>query len=112
MHRRRGRLILGMRGTQFADLGQPSLPAGSYTIELTFNLPGVRAFRQKAVLTALVACGRSKYLQPIRPLVATMARAPALAIPPSATQTSDFAPHLFGGIRSYGEARRTLSCAR
>jgi hypothetical protein len=107
-----GKRLRAERGTQFASLGQPSLPAGSYTVGLTFNLPEAHAFRQKALMTAQVACGDSKYLQPIRPLVTTMARATALAIQPSATETSAFAPHLFGGIRSYGEATRTLSCAR
>jgi hypothetical protein len=106
-----GKRLRPERGTQLASLAQPSLPAGSYTVAVTFNLPQARAFRQKAVMTALVACGHSKYLQPIRPLVTTMARATALAIQPSATETSVSAPHLFGGIRSYGEATRTLSCA-
>jgi hypothetical protein len=41
-----------------------------------------------------------------------MARVPALTIQPSANETSVSVPHLFGGIRSYGEATRTLSCAR
>ena len=107
-----GKRLRPERGMQLASLAQPSLPAGGYTIAVTFNLPQARAFRQKAVMTALVACGRSKYLQPIRPLVTTMARATALAIQPSATETSVSAPHLFGGIRSYGEATRMLSCAR
>jgi hypothetical protein len=107
-----GKRLRAERGTQFASLEQPSLPDGGYTIELTFNLPEAGTFRQKALMTALVACGHSKYLQPIRPLVTTMARATALTIQPSATETSVFTPHLFGGIRSYGEATRTLSCAR
>ena len=106
-----GKRLRAERGTQLVALGQPSLAAGGYTIEVTFNLPKPRAFRQKALMTALVACGHSQYLQPIRPLVTTMARAKALAIQPSPAQTSVFAPHLFGGIRSYGEATRTLSCA-
>jgi hypothetical protein len=107
-----GKRLRAERGTRFAALGQPSLPAGGYTVDLTFNLPEARAFGQKALMTASVACGRSKYLQPIRPLVTTMARATALSIRPSATETSVSTPHLFGGIRSYGEATRTLSCAR
>jgi hypothetical protein len=100
------------QGTRFAALGQPSLAAGGYTVDLTFDLPEARTFRQKALMTASVACGRSSYLQPIRPLVTTMARATALSIQPSATETSVSTPHLFGGIRSYGEATHTLSCAR
>lgn len=107
-----GKRLRAQQGTQFATLEQPSLPAGGYTVGLTFDLPEAHAFRQKALMTALVACGHSKYLQPIRPLVTSMARATALAIQPSATETSVSVPHLFGGIRSYGEATRTLSCAR
>jgi hypothetical protein len=107
-----GKRLRPERGTQLASLAQPPLPAGGYTVDLSFNLPGARAFRQKALTTALVACGRSKYLQPIRPIVTTMTRAPALTIQPSASVTSVSAPHLFGGIRSYGEVTRTLSCAR
>jgi hypothetical protein len=105
-----GKRLRAERGTQFATLVQPSLPAGGYTIGLTFDLPQARAFRQKALMTALVTCGRSKYLQPIRPLVTAMSRASGLTIQPGAAETTVSAPHLFGGIRSYGEATRTLSC--
>ena len=107
-----GKRLRPERGTQLATLAQPPLPAGGYAVDLTFNLPAARTFRQKALMTALVTCGHSKYLQPIRPLVTTMTRATALAIQPSATATGVSAPHLFGGIRSYGEATRTLSCVR
>jgi hypothetical protein len=41
-----------------------------------------------------------------------MAQVPPLTIQPSANGTAVSTPHLFGGIRSYGEATRTLSCAR
>jgi hypothetical protein len=67
-------------------------------------------FREKVIYTASVSCGHSKYLQPIRPLVTTMRGARALTLQTSATSVS--IPHLFGGIRAYGEAMRTLSCAR
>lgn len=107
-----GKRLRSERGTQLASLAQPPLPSGGYTVALTFNLSQARTFRQKALMTALVTCGHSKYLQPIRPLVSTMAGATALAIQPSATATSVSVPHLFGGIRSYGEATRTLSCVR
>jgi hypothetical protein len=107
-----GKPLRAQPGTQFADVGQPPLSAGSYTAELAFNLPEARAFQEKVLYTALIACGHSKYLQPIRPLVTNMARVPALTVQPSATPTSFSVPHLFGGIRSYGETTRTLSCAR
>jgi len=97
---------------QFAVVGQPALSPGGYTAALAFNLPEARAFREKVLYAALISCGRSKYLQPIRPLVTSMARVPVLTIQPSANETGFSVPHLFGGIRSYGEATRTLSCAR
>ncbi len=98
-----------LRGTQFAIVGSPALSPGGYTVALTFSLSEVRAFREKVIYTALIACGRSKYVQPIRPLVGSMSRVPAFTIQPSADATSFSVPHLFGGIRSYGEATRTLS---
>ena len=45
-------------------------------------------------------------------LVTSMTRARALTLQPSANETGVSIPHLFGGIRAYGEATRTLSCAR
>ena len=96
---------------QFALVGQPSLSAGDHTAELTFNPPQARTFREKVLYAASVSCGRSKYLQPIRPLVTSMARARALTVQPSANETSISVPHLFGGIVAYRQATRTLSCA-
>jgi len=107
-----GKRLRAQPGTQFAILGSPALSTGGYTVELAFSLPEARAFQEKVLYTALIACGRSKYLQPIRPLVTSLARVPALTIQPSGNETSFSVPHLFGGIRSYGEATRTLSCAR
>jgi hypothetical protein len=107
-----GRRLRAELGTQFAILGSSALSPGGYTVELAFSLPTASTFREKVLYTALIACGHSKYLQPIRPLVTSMARVPALTIQPSGNETSVTVPHLFGGIRSYGEATRTLSCAR
>jgi hypothetical protein len=107
-----GKRLRAEPGTQFAAVAQPSLSAGAHTAELTFSLSAARTFREKTIYTAQVSCGRSKYLQPIRPLVKTMRRARALTVQPSADRTSAFIPHLFGGIRAYGQATRTLSCAR
>jgi hypothetical protein len=107
-----GKRLRAQPATQFADVGLPPLSAGSYTVELAFNVPEARAFQEKVLSTALIACGHSKYLQPIRPLVTSMARVPPLTVQPSANLTSVSVPHLFGGIRSYGEATRTISCAR
>jgi len=107
-----GKRLRAQDGTQFAVLSWPAASAGSYGIELSFNLASTRVFKEKVLYAALIACGHSKYFQPIRPLVTSMARVPAFTIQPSANETAFSAPHLFGGIRSYGEATRTLSCAR
>jgi hypothetical protein len=106
-----GKRLRAERGTEFALLSWPAASAGGYGMEMSFSLPSAGAFREKVVYAALIACGRSKYFQLIRPLVTSMARVPAFTITPS-NDTGFSAPHLFGGIRSYGEATRTLSCAR
>ena len=90
----------------------PSLARGDYRVELAFGLPEARAIREKAVATASVSCGRSRYLQPILPAVASMARVPAFAIQPSANPISFSVPRIAGGIGSQAEATRTLSCVR
>ena len=105
-----GKRLRAEPGMHFALVTQPSLSAGAHTAELTFSLSQPRTFREKMIYTAQVSCGRSKYLQPIRPLVTTMRRARALTLQANATSVS--IPHLFGGIRAYGEATRTLSCGR
>jgi hypothetical protein len=105
-----GKRLRAEPGMQFALVAQPSLSAGAHTTELSFSLSKARTFREKVIYTASVSCGRSKYLQPIRPLVTTMARVRALTIQANATSVST--PHLFGGIQAYGQATRTLSCVR
>jgi hypothetical protein len=105
-----GKALRAEPAMQFALVGQPSLSAGDHTVELAFNLPQARTFREKVLYTAAVLCGRSKYLQPIRPLVTRMAGARALAVQPTANETTVSVPHLFGGIVAYRQATRTLSC--
>jgi hypothetical protein len=105
-----GKQLRAEPGMQFALVGQPSLSAGDHTIELAFNLPEARTFREKVLYSAQVSCGRSTYLQPIRPLVTRMAGARALTVQPTANETSVSVPHLFGGIVAYRQATRTLSC--
>ena len=107
-----GKRLRADRGTQFAIVGSSALSSGTYAVDLSFSLPDAGAFREKVLYTALIACGRSKYVQPIRPLVTKMSRVPALTVQPSSSPTSLSVPHLFGGIRSYGGATRMLSCAR
>lgn len=71
-----GKHLRAEPGTQFAPVGSKAVPSGSYTVELAFTLPEARAFREKVLYAALIACGHSKYVQPIRPLVNSMARVP------------------------------------
>lgn len=105
-----GKRLQAQQGTRFAVVTWPGASAGTYNMQLSFNLANARQFIEKVVYAALVACGHSKYLQPIRPLVTSMAQVFPLTIQPSATAVAT--PHLFGGIKSYGEVTRTLSCAR
>jgi hypothetical protein len=107
-----GKRLRAEPGTEFAIVGSSALSSGSYAVDLSFSLPDAGAFREKVLYTALIACGRSKYVQPIRPLVTKMSRVAALTVQPSSNPTSLTVPHLFGGIRSYGEATRTISCPR
>jgi len=107
-----GKRLTAERGTQLAVVSWPAVSAGSYEMELSFSLTNTRVFREKVLYAALIACGRSKYFQPIRPLTTRMAQVAPFTIQPTPNQTSVSVPHLFGGIRSYGEATRTLSCVR
>jgi hypothetical protein len=107
-----GKRLRAEPGMQLTLVGQPPLSTGDHTVELAFRLPQARTFREKVVYSAAVSCGRSKYLQPIRPLVTTMAGARALTVQPSANETRVSVPHLFGGIVAYRQATRTLSCPR
>jgi len=105
-----GKRLRAQSGTQLAIVTWPGASVGNYDMQLSFTLPNARPFSEKVVYAALVACGHSKYFQPIRPLVTRMAQVFPLTIEPSATTVAT--PHLFGGIKSYGEVTRTLSCTR
>lgn len=108
-----GKLLRAEPGTQFAIVEwPPTLPGGDYRAELSFSLPDGRAFREKALVTASISCGRSSYLQPILPQVTTMGRAPAFTIDPTANQVMVSLPHIAGASGIYAEAKRTLSCTR
>lgn len=96
----------------WGDLHCWRLARGDYPVELAFTLPEARTIREKAIAAASVSCGRSKYLQPILPPVARMARAPAFTIQPSANPITFSVPRIAGAIGSQAEARRTLSCVR
>jgi hypothetical protein len=99
--------------TQLAVVSWPrSLPDGHYELELAFSLAKARPFQEKALYTASVSCGRSRYLQPILPPVTKMANAPAFRIVPSADTIKLSLPRVAGSIGSYAEANRTLACVR
>ena len=100
-------------GMQLAVVRWPrTLPRGDYQAELEFDVSEARAIREKAVVTASVSCGKSRYLQPILPALTSMGRVPARTIRPSADPIALPLPRLAPGISSYAEATRTLSCGR
>jgi hypothetical protein len=106
-----GRRLRAEAGMQLAVVRWPhALPAGDYRVELSFGLPEARAIREKAVVTAAVSCGRSRYVTPILPPVTSMARAPAFTIRPSADPIAFPLPRVAPGIAASAEATRTLSC--
>lgn len=105
-----GKRLQAQSGTQFAVVTWPGAAAGNYEMQLSFTLTNARPFSEKVVYAALIACGHSRYFQPIRPLVTRMSQVPPFTIQPSTNETGYSTPHLFGGIRSYGETTRTLSC--
>jgi hypothetical protein len=108
-----GRQLHAELGTQLVLVGWPSgLPDGDYRTELLFTLPRPRAFREKALFTASVTCGRSSYLQPILPVVTTMNRVPAFTLQPAANTVRLLLPRIAGAIGTETEARATLSCGR
>jgi hypothetical protein len=89
-----------------------ALAPGDSRVELVFDQPIARPFRQKALLAATISCGRSRYLQPILPTVTSMARVPAFTITPSPGGAAVQIPRIAGAIGSQASARRTLSCSR
>jgi hypothetical protein len=98
-------------GMQLAVVRWPrELPRGDYRVELSFGLPEARAIREKAVVTASVSCGRSRYVVPILPPVTSMARVRAFTIRPSADPIAFPLPHLAPGIAASAGATRSLSC--
>jgi hypothetical protein len=80
-------------------------------VELVFNLPRDRPLREKVLFTVSVSCGGSRYLQPILPLVASLARIPVNTIEPRAKLIKFVPPRIAGGIDAHAEATLSLSCA-
>jgi hypothetical protein len=106
-----GRRLRAEPGTRL-DLIQwrGDLPAGDYRVELSFSLPDAQPFRERAIGTASIRCGRARYLQPILPAVTRITQAPAFTIAPSSAETTLVLPRIVGGIGTFRQATRTLSC--
>jgi hypothetical protein len=106
-----GKRLRAETGMQLAVVRWPrALLGGDYRVELSFGLPETRAIREKALVTASVSCGRSRYVEPILPPVASMARVRAFTIRPSADPVAFPLPRLAPGIATSAETARTLSC--
>jgi hypothetical protein len=106
-----GKRLRAEPGLQLAVIRWPrALLGGDYRVELSFVLPEARAIREKAVVTASVSCGRSKYVEPILPPVTSMARVRAFTLRPSADPIAFPLPRVAPGIAASAEATRTLSC--
>jgi hypothetical protein len=106
-----GKRLRAEPGMQLAVVPWPrALPGGDYRVELSFGLPETRPIREKVVVTASVSCGRSRYVEPILPPVASMARVRAFTIRPSADPIAFPLPRVAPGIAASAEAARTLSC--
>lgn len=107
-----GRRLRAEPRTHLAVVSWPRSLAGHYELELAFSLARARPFQEKALYTASVSCGRSRYLQPILPPVTKMANTPTFRIVPSADAIKLSLPRVAGSIGSYAEANRTLACVR
>jgi hypothetical protein len=103
-----GRRLRAERGTQFALVSWPqTLSPGEYQVELTFGLPDARPIQEKALYTASISCGRSRYLEPVLPPVTSMAAVPPVTIQPGTASL----PHIVRANGLHAQATRTLSCA-
>jgi hypothetical protein len=87
-----------------------TLTGGEYRLELAFALPPGHPIREKAVFTASISCGRSRYVEPILPIADRMARVPAFTVLPSAASSAITLPRVAGAIGEHSAANRTLSC--
>jgi hypothetical protein len=106
-----GKRLRAEAGTQLALVTWPrELARGDYHLELSFTLPDARPFRERALTTASIRCGRSSYLQPVLPTVTRISRAPQFRIDPAAASTTLVLPRIAIGINTFAQATRTLSC--
>jgi hypothetical protein len=100
-----GKHLRAEPGTTFEVVGWiRTLPPGNYKVDLTFESPA-RPIKEKAFYAASISCGGSSYLEPILPIVTSMAQVPATTIQPSVGRTKVTLPRI-----SQPKATRTLSC--
>ena len=106
-----GKRLRAEPGTQLALVEWPrELPKGDYHVEISFTVPDARPFRERALTTASIRCGRSSYLQPVLPTLTHISRAPQFRIDPAAASTTLVLPRIAIGIKTFAQATRTLSC--
>jgi hypothetical protein len=99
------------RGTHLVSIGWPqTLPPGDYGLELRFEMPDQRAFREKAIYAATVRCGRRSYLAPLFPAVTNLARVSAFVIDPSSGPSTIILPHIAGANALRATATVRLRC--
>jgi hypothetical protein len=106
-----GKRLRPEQGTQLALVDWPrELPKGDYHVEISFTVPDGRPFRERALTTASIRCGRSSYLQPVLPTLTNISRAPQFRIDPASASTTLVLPRAAIGIKTFAQATRTLSC--
>ena len=103
------RFLIAEPGTQLAVIGWPAnLMDGDYHIASKFMLRAVRPVQQKVIVAANVSCGGATYLQPILPIVTSMASVPSLSIPVTSTMATVALP----SVSQPSHSDVTLSCGR
>jgi hypothetical protein len=101
------------RGTYLAVLNWPRrLGADDHLWTLSFTLPELGNFQERALSTASVSCGGATYLQPILPVATRMAQTPLFTIHPSASAVDVTLPRIAGGFRTDFAVTQRLSCGR
>jgi hypothetical protein len=99
------------RGTQLVSVGwQQALPPADYRLELEFELPDARAFREKAIYAAAVRCARRSYLEPLLPTTANLARVLPFAVDPTSGPSTIILPHIAGANALRAVVARKLRC--
>jgi hypothetical protein len=102
-----GRRLRPEVGTKLVVVRSSGLRAGDYRVQFEVGSPQTTVVKMKALYAASVSCGRSRYLQPILPIVSSMTQAPAFTL--QAT-TGVQIPRVAGAVGTESQATRVLSC--